>query len=245
MKINYEKIDIAVKSVINDIIREDWDIEIIPQSELVWNSSLPTLVRNVRVGLGFDIFGATRAIWNGYYWIQNEQYSTACSWVEKEFWKYPCVYEMDWPLELAAAVLSTARKLLPAMVKEHNDKIIASRKEYGRNINTILKKGNLSREAINAYWRMEWRNECSPEEFIERVKDDSVGWRFAASAKSWRVLERVNADELRSSVTRCKDLAKAVCKARKERPASNREVRELLRTCRTTTNSLSVTIKAV
>lgn len=95
-----------------------------------------------------------------------------------------------------------------------------ARKEYGRAINARLKAEGADRRVINAYWSLQWRKEVAPEEFVNYVLNPSVNWRLAAAAQGWELLEIAGADNLRGSVPRTVDLARAVCRARCEKPAS-------------------------
>ena len=139
---------------------------------------------------------------------------------------FPAVPELR--VEDVAAIRCYARKKVETLIEEHNRKIRASRKEYGRQINAELSEGGLNQKAINAYWRMQWRNECPPTAFVECVRDDNIPWHIVASAESWSVIDKAGADQLQMSVPRIVDLARAVCKARGERPASYKEVVKFL-----------------
>ena len=154
-----------------------------------------------------------------------DQCSTAMYWAYKEAcsWESPNGLE-DWPLELEAFVKVTSRALFPLMVRAHNNEVRRAKKEYGRQINAELQEGGIDSRGINAYWRMQWRSECPPTAFIECVQDDNTPWHIVASAESWRVIEAAGADQIQTSVPRIVDLARAVCKARGERPASYKEV---------------------
>lgn len=131
-------------------------------------------------------------------------------------------------LEDVARVRAAIFRLCKERHAEWQKEQARKRKEYGRAINARLQAEGADRRIINAYWSLQWRKECAPEEFVNYVLNGSVNWRLAAKAKGWRLLEIAGADELRGSVPRTVDLARAVCRARGEKPAPGREVRTAL-----------------
>ena len=132
-------------------------------------------------------------------------------------------------LEDVAYVRAACYRVTKKRYAEWQQEQARARKEYGRDINRRLQAEGADKRTVNAYWSMEWRKECSPEEFVNFVLNSQVNWRLAAAAKGWKLIDIAGAGNLRISVTRTVDLAKAVVRARGEKPASSHEVRSALR----------------
>jgi len=167
-----------------------------------------------------------------YWWNQRHKVPGGYHWVRHGDVAYGNASLV--PVELRPEDICRIKKLVRevvcnSMIPAHNSEVKAARKQYGQAINESLKVLGLSKVAINAYWGMTWRKESSPKEFAALVANDSINWSLAAKAKGWKLLEVAGADNIRSSIPRTKDIAKAVCKARGEKPAPTAVVKAAIR----------------
>ena len=99
------------------------------------------------------------------------------------------------------------------------------RKEYGAAINAEFRSRGADRTIVDAWWKMAWRREVTPEQFMEFVYQalaDRERFSLALAARSGRDLEELEW-KCRPSVPRTEAVLAAVAKATGIKPATERE----------------------
>ncbi len=137
-------------------------------------------------------------------------------------------YDMLWTAaDLDAALDELSRRF--AVVNKQIDALAeeAERraKSYGREINERFRARGADKATMDAWWAMGWKNEVSPEEFMDalyRALADRSAFALALTAKSGADLEALGW-KCRLSVPRTEAMLEALSRATGIKPATERE----------------------